>query len=136
LRLAADSSVCIPALLEDHAGHALADAALSQADLTIAHAALETYSVLTRLPPPLRLSSVQAATLIDARMPAEWITLGATAHAEALKRLAGGAVAGGAAYDGIIALAAASHHAELLTLDKRASRTYRRLGVAFSLLAG
>ncbi len=133
---APDSSVCIPALLADHEDHAAAQEALARADLTIAHAAIETYSVLTRLPPPLRLSGADAAALIGKRLPAEWVGLDAATQAGALQQLAAARVAGGAAYDGLIALTAVHHGAELLTLDGRASGTYRRLGVRFSVLAG
>jgi len=134
LTLAADSSVCIPALLADHEDNPTAHAALLDADRTIAHAAIETYSVLTRLPPPLRLTGAEAAVLIDNRLPAEWLALDAGAAASALRQMASAGVAGGAAYDGLIALTAAHHGVALLTLDARASRTYRRLGVSFSLL--
>jgi predicted nucleic acid-binding protein len=135
LTRAADSSVCIPALLEDHKHHPAAEAALSRTDVTIGHVALETYSVLTRLPPPLRMPVVQAAALLHRALPASWITLEGSTHAQALGRLAAAGVAGGGAYDGLIALTAAHNGAELLTLDARASRTYGRLGVAFKLLA-
>jgi predicted nucleic acid-binding protein len=43
-------------------------------------------------------------------------------------------VSGGAVYDGLIALTAAHYEAELLTLDRRAERTYRRCGVRYRLL--
>ena len=134
MTLAADSSISIPALLEDHDDHTSAASALARANVTVAHAAIETYSVLTRLPPPLRLSGAEAAALIDRRMPPERIALDETGHAGVLVRLAAAGIAGGATYDGLIALTAAHHGAELLTLDKRASRTYDRLHVAFELL--
>ena len=132
---AADSSVSIPALLVDHEDHRLAERALDEVDATVAHAALETFSVLTRLPGELRLSGPQAAGLIDARLPARWIALDAAAQADALQRLASQGVSGGAAYDGLIALTAARYEAELLTLDRRASSTYERVGVRFVLLS-
>jgi len=134
LTLAADSSVSVPALVGDHEDHDLAEAALARADVTIAHTVAETYSVLTRLPPPRRLDGTAAAALIDSRLAARWITLDPDAYARALLRLAAHGVTGGAAYDGLIALTAAEHDAELVTLDRRATRTYRRLGVRFTLL--
>lgn len=45
--------------------------------------------------------------------------------------LANAGVYGGASYDGLIALEAQSHEHALLTLDKRAQLTYRRLGVPY-----
>ncbi len=41
---------------------------------------------------------------------------------------------GGASYDGIVALEAQAGAETLLTLDRRAQETYRRLGVAFRIL--
>jgi predicted nucleic acid-binding protein len=132
LTRAADSSICIPALLEDHTDHAAAVSSLARADVTVAHVAIETYSVLTRLPPPLRLRGAEAAMLIGRRLPSTRIALDETAEVAA--RLAAAGLAGGATYDGLIAITAADHDAELLTLDKRASRTYERLGVPFELV--
>ena len=42
---------------------------------------------------------------------------------------------GGAAYDGVLALTAAAHRAELLTRDRRAATTHEALGVRYRLLA-
>lgn len=135
MRRAADSSVTIPALLADHEAHAVAEAALAETEVTVAHAGIETYSVLTRLPAPLRLTAAQAIDLISARLPGEWITLDADALHAAMRRMADRGVLGGSAYDGLIALTAAGHDAELLTLDRRAGRSYDRLGIRFSLLS-
>jgi toxin FitB len=55
------------------------------------------------------------------------------AAAEALFARAG--VAGGASYDGVVALEAAAHEQTLLTLDQRAQDAYRRLGTAFTVIA-
>jgi toxin FitB len=55
------------------------------------------------------------------------------AAAEALFARAG--VAGGASYDGVVALEAAAHEQTLLTLDQRAQDAYRRLGTAFTVVA-
>jgi predicted nucleic acid-binding protein len=43
-------------------------------------------------------------------------------------------VSGGAVYDALIALTAAEHEAELLSLDGRAEATYRRCGANYRLL--
>ena len=134
MKQAADSSVVIAAVIADHAAHEAADLALSRTSFTIAHAALEAYSVLTRLPPPLRLDGPQASAILDARLPTRWVTLGVEAHRAAGGRLAAAGVSGGATYDGLIALSAAENEIELLSLDRRAVRTYRTLGLRFRLL--
>jgi toxin FitB len=132
--LAADSSVTIAAILADHEAHDLAEEALRETDTTIAHVAFETYSVLTRLPPPLQLAADTAASIVHDRLPQPLATLDAEAHASGLARLAAAHVSGGATYDGLIALAALEHDLELLSRDRRATRTYRALGVRFQLL--
>jgi hypothetical protein len=43
-------------------------------------------------------------------------------------------VRGGALYDGIVAMSARAHGAELVSLDRRAADTYRRREVAHRLL--
>jgi predicted nucleic acid-binding protein len=131
---AADSSVAIAAILADHEAHDQAEDALRETDATIAHVAFETYSVLTRLPPPLQLTADTAASIVDVRLPHPWATLDAKAHASALAMLAAAHVSGGATYDGLIALTALEHDLELLSRDQRATRTYRALGVRFKLL--
>ncbi len=131
---AIDSSVAVAALLADHSSHDLAEDALSESTATIAHVAAETYSVLTRLPPPLRLDATGAAAIVDARLPPARLTLAPESHASALHRLAAAGVSGGATYDGLIALTALQHDLQLVSRDRRAARTYRALGLDFELL--
>jgi predicted nucleic acid-binding protein len=134
VRQTADSSITIAALVADHEARDLAEDALKQCTTTIAHVAIETYSVLTRFPPPRRLTSADAAALIHARLPATYAALDASKYAKAPARLATAAVSGGATYDGLIALTALEHELELLTRDGRAERTYRALDVPYRLL--
>ena len=103
MRQTPDSSITIAALVADHEARDLAEDALKQCTTTIAHVALETYSVLTRFPPPRRLTSADAAALIDARLPATYAALDASKYAKAPARLATAGVSGGATYDGLIA---------------------------------
>jgi predicted nucleic acid-binding protein len=134
MRKAADSSVTIAALLADHPAHKTAAETLSTCNTTIAHAAVETYSVLTRLPAPHRVDARTAATVLDKRLPTTYLTLNANKYAKTPARLAAAGVSGGSAYDGLIALTALEHDLELLTRDKRAERTYRALNVPYQLL--
>jgi predicted nucleic acid-binding protein len=134
VRKAADSSVTVAALLADHPAHEAASEALAACRATIAHAAVETYSVLTRLPMPHRVDAATAATVLEERTPAPHAALDASTYAEAPARLATAGVSGGATYDGLIALVALEHDLELLTRDKRAVRTYRALDVTYQLL--
>jgi predicted nucleic acid-binding protein len=134
VRKAADSSVAIAALWGDHPAHKTAAEALATCQTTIAHAALETYSVLTRLPAPHRAEATTAAQALDERLPRTYATLDAASCSKAPARLAKAGVSGGATSDGLIALTALDHDLELLTRDRRAERTYRALGVPYRLL--
>jgi predicted nucleic acid-binding protein len=134
MRRAVDSSIAIAAILADPEAHEVAEEALSESATTIAHVATETYSVLTRLPPPLRLDATRAAAIVATRLPSSRVTLDADAHARSPERLAAAQVSGGATYDGLIALTALEHDLELLSGDRRAARTYSALGVRFRLL--
>lgn len=131
---APDTSIAIAALLADHPAHEIASEALATCSRTIAHVAAETYSVLTRLPPPHRTDANTAAAALAKRLPAEYVTLEASGHAGAPVRLAAAGISGGATYDGLIALTALEHDLELLSRDGRAARTYRALGARFRLL--
>lgn len=134
MRRTADSSVTIAAILADDEGHDLAEAALKGCSTTIAHVAIETYSVLTRLAPSLRLEGADAAAILAARLPSSRVALDANLYAAVPERLAAADVAGGSTYDGLIALTALEHELELLSRDRRAARAYRALGVRFTLL--
>ncbi|MHB2001413.1 MAG: PIN domain-containing protein [Solirubrobacteraceae bacterium] len=132
---APDSSVCVAALVADHDAHEHAAAALDECEAIVAYVAAETYSVLTRLPPPHRLDPQRAVEMIARRLPAQTIALSADACRESLRLFASAHVLGGAIYDGLIALAARGHDLELVSRDGRAARTYRALGARFVLLS-
>jgi hypothetical protein len=92
---------------------------------------LEAYSVLTRLPSGLAVAGPTAADVLDRRFPEPAIGLDGAARDDLLRTLAGAAVIGGSAYDGLVALEAKAAGRTLLTLDRRAQETYRRLGASF-----
>jgi toxin FitB len=128
-----DTSVALPALLQDHELHALALEAVTGHRAGIAgHALFETYSVLTRHP-QLRVSSRQALALLDGMFPHR-VVLSPAATNRTLENLAAASVAGGATYDGLVAGAAAEARLPLLTLDRRALRTYEAVGAQVTYL--
>jgi toxin FitB len=134
VRQAADSSITIAALLGDHPAHEAAAETLAACKATIAHVATETYSVLTRLPAPHRADATTVVTALAERLPSKYATLDTSNFASALGRLAAAGVSGGATYDGLIGLTALEHDLELVSRDRRATRSYRALGVRFKLL--
>lgn len=99
------------------------------------HALAETYSVLTRLPGDARVAAADAVALIDANFAAS-LQLGARAARSAHREFARRGIAGGATYDGLVALAAREHGTVLATRDARARSTYEALGVAVQVLVG
>ena len=97
------------------------------------NAAFEAYSVLTRLPAGRRLTANDAATALERNFGAPCL-LGARETQALLGRLGEISVVGGAVYDALVAEAARVHGRTLLSLDWRAERTYRAVGVEFELL--
>jgi hypothetical protein len=122
----------IAALSAWHERHEHAARALAEITALPAHAVVEAYAVLTRLPAGLAVERTTAARVLAARFPDPPLRL--SDRAPVLSRLASASVSGGATYDGLVALEAAEHDHELLTLDERAVAAYVRLGVRFRVL--
>lgn len=121
-------------MVRSHRHHAEVVRWWDRQELTLSgHALAETYSVLTRLPGDARLSAEDAVRLLDARFPAP-LTL-SSAHARKVHvTLSQLGIAGGAVYDGLIALAAKEHGVALATRDARARGTYDVIGVKVILV--
>ncbi|MDN5748527.1 MAG: type II toxin-antitoxin system VapC family toxin [Pseudonocardia sp.] len=133
--IALDTSVAVPLLVQTHGAHDTVVRWWGGREITLSgHAAVETYSVLTCLPGDLRLAPADAARLLDERF-APPLLLG-TSTAERLPQvLSAMGIAGGAAYDALVALAAAEHGTELATRDARAKATYDAVGVRVVVVA-
>ncbi len=134
-RWACDTSLAIAALDATHVAHAPCRRALLDHRPALAgHAAFEVYSVLTRLPLPLRLTATQAGQVIEAAFPDScWLD---RAAADGLRvRLVEAGIVGGSVYDALVGQAALCDNRVLLTRDRRAERTYRALGVRYELVA-
>jgi toxin FitB len=131
---AVDTSVAVSLLVASHTAHPLVSSWAATRSLVLSgHALAETYSVLTRLPGDARVDPADAVTLIDERF-GDAATLTVEAFGEVHRRLAGGGVAGGAVYDGIIAAAAVDAGLTLATRDARARGTYEAVGARVELL--
>ncbi|WP_244324360.1 PIN domain-containing protein [Mycobacterium timonense] len=131
---ACDTSVAVAALDPTHEAHSACRRALIQFRPALAgHAVFETYSVLTRLPLPLRLSATQAASVLVEAFPAAcWLDASATAGL--FEQLAGREILGGSVYDALVGQAALTNRRTLLTRDRRAERTYRSLDVEYRIV--
>ncbi len=129
-----DTSVLIAAFARWHDAHLLATAALTRTDALIDHVAVETFSVLTRLPPPRRAPPGLVAEFVEHHYPAGTPRF-ATAGSEVVLRTArDNGIAGGAVYDLVVAMSAAAADATLISLDRRAAATYEAAGSPFQLL--
>lgn len=123
-----DASCMVAAVLEWHEKHGVTrrevETRLARGErlVSAAHALLETYSVLTRLPPPHRLAAEDARTLIW-RNFIEGVRLvppDARIYRSLLRDAPDRGVVGGRAYDDLLARCAAKAKVTaLLTLDER-----------------
>lgn len=133
--IAPDTSVLVAGFATWHEGHQAAARALNRGVALVAHTALETYSVLTRLPPPHRVAAAAAEAYLTGLTSSDYLTLDARGHRRLLAALARHHLTGGATYDALVGLTAKTAGATLLTRDRRAVATYQRLGVAFELIS-
>ena len=132
--IAPDTSVLVAGFAGWHEAHGTASDALNRGVHLVAHTAVETLSVLTRLPPPHRVSSAVVAGFLQNVTSFEYLVLDAGAHRRLIDDLAAHNITGGAAYDGLVGATAKAAGATLLTRDRRAIRTYEALNVDFELL--
>jgi len=131
---AADTSLVVAAFASWHERHEAARRTLDGGLRLVEHCALETYSVLTRLPPPHRADGELVRDFLAARFRQPLLRLSARAYRDFVLALPDREVTGGAAYDALVAATAASHRAELVTCDRRAAPIYERYGVRIHVL--
>lgn len=131
---AADTSLVIAAFASWHERHQAARRALDGGLRLIEHCALETYSVLTRLPAPHRTSAELVRDFLAARFPQPLLRSSAAAWRQFVLSLPERRISGGGAYDALVAATAAGCGAELVTCDRRALPLYERYGVRTKLL--
>ena len=136
--LAVDSSCLVALACTWHERHeavagCLANAVGRGAPLLVPpHALIETYAVLTRLPPPHQVAPADALAFLTANAN-RWRTGAALSGDDTwrlLRESAEARVAGGAAYDGLIATSARfSGATAILTLNPRHFRRFEAAGL-------
>jgi predicted nucleic acid-binding protein len=127
-----DTSVAVAAALSWHEAHDVVRSALPRARTRLlAQVAVEAYSVLTRLPPPQRVTPALAYAYLEQNYRFPPIALSAHGYERLIEVVAAEHIAGGAVYDAIVAATAKEAGATLLTLDRRAIDTYRKLNAAY-----
>jgi predicted nucleic acid-binding protein len=129
-----DTSVAVAFTLIGHEHHERTLELLGDRVLGLAgHAAFETLSVLTRLPPPARRSPATVARLLASSFPHTRF-LGPEAAASLVPELGALSIGGGAVYDALVGACAREHDIALATRDRRALETYRALDVRVELM--
>jgi predicted nucleic acid-binding protein len=132
--IAVDSSVVIAGFATWHEQHAAAVKVLGQRPRLVAHAAIETYSVLTRLPPPHRSQPGLVQRFLRSWFLQTPLTLPAGRYLELVDTLAEQEILGGQIYDALIGCTAAEHGATLISLDRRAALVYEAVWVRVEAL--
>lgn len=132
--LLVDTSVAVALVVTDHTNHGPTAEALAGRRLGLSgHAAFETFSVLTRLPPPARRTAAAVGRMLAVDFPGTRF-LGPAAATALMDRLAGLGLSGGSVYDALVGATAGEHGLVLATRDRRALATYRALDVEVELL--
>lgn len=144
-----DTSILVAAFGRWHERHEDARLAVERADSLPAHALLETYAVLTGMPPPRRAPGRLVLDFLAAHFPNDRSAggdhpgsaqrVGCVAphtgtYQEGLGAIEGRGLIGGAVFDGLVAATAKQAGATLLTFDQRAAETYRAVQAPFELL--
>lgn len=132
--IAVDTSVAVAAFASWHELHDQARQALDDDVRLVAHCAVETYSVLTRLPVPHRAPGALVQQFLDMQFPDSHLSLPAREQRRLPRRFVELGLGGGAVYDALVALTAAHGGVTLVTCDRRALDVYRRCGVTTRML--
>ena len=131
---AVDTSVVVAGFATWHDGHDAALAALDRRPRVPAHVLIESYSVLTRFPPPHRTSPATAMSFLRRRFVDPPLVLQSGDHVRLVELVGKRGLAGGSIYDALIAWTAKQAGATLLTRDRRAIRVYEAIEVLFDLV--
>jgi predicted nucleic acid-binding protein len=129
-----DSSAIVAAFGDWHPLHGSVRAELRGVDDLVAHAELEAYSVLTRLPAPFRVEPSLAAEYLRRRYRGARFGLAPDRVPTFVQELAAAGIAGGKTYDALIAATAIDAGLELITCDRRAMSVYERMGARVRLV--
>ncbi|TCK25380.1 type II toxin-antitoxin system VapC family toxin [Pseudonocardia endophytica] len=127
--LLVDTSVAVALSTADHDARAACRVVVEGRRIGLAgHAAFETFSVLTRLPPPSRRTAAAVTRLLGANFP-HTVFLDPDRAASLLERLPAAGLSGGSVYDALVGAAAVQAGVPLVSRDRRALGTYRALEV-------
>jgi len=123
-----DTSVAVAAFASWHERHEAALEAMAPEARLVGQVALETYAVLTRLPPPHRSAARLVVEFLMGSFNHPMLVLPARQQARLLATCSQAGIAGGAVYDAVVAATAVHAGETLVTLDRRAMPTYQAFG--------
>lgn len=129
-----DTSVIVAAFARWHEDHPIAAATIGRVNALIDHVMVESYSILTRLPPARRIPPPLVSAFLDHHFPAAVPHLGHPGSDAVQGSALPAGISGGAVYDLVVALTAARADATLFSLDRRGVSTYETAGIQFELL--
>ena len=114
-----DTSVLVPAFLDDHVHHKASIAALLNASkrhaCSAAHSLAEVYSTLTRMPGEQRASAEEAILFLDSLSDRlTYVTLEADEYRSVIANAAESGITGGQIYDALLAQCAIKAKAEII----------------------
>lgn len=131
---AVDTSIVVRGFASWHPGHRAAVDVLADRPRLVGHVALESFSVLTRLPEPHRAPPDAVVAFLMANFPQPYLVLSATGHRHLVEHAAALGLTGGALYDAAVATAAKDGSEVLVSADQRAARVYDAVGAPYELL--
>ena len=126
-----DTSVLLPAFLEDHADHERCLAVYAPCNKRVAccgaHSLAEVYATATRLPGEFRASPEQAILFLsDIQEHLTIVSLESSEYFKAIQGAAVNGIVGGTIYDALLAACAIKAKAETIYTDNE--RHFRMLG--------
>jgi predicted nucleic acid-binding protein len=131
LKVFFDTSVLVPAFVEDHADHDRCLAVYAPSNKRVAccgaHSLAEVYAAVTRLPGEFRASPEQAILFLgDMAEHLTIVSLDSAEYFSAIQQAALNGIVGGTIYDALLAACAIKARAETIYTDNE--RHFRLLG--------
>lgn len=124
----------IAAFARWHEDHDRARTALRGVRALLGHVAFESFSVLTRLPPPRRAPADLVLAFLAHHFSSPPLVLAGRSYPKLLTLCHEHGLGGGKIYDALIGTTAAASDLTILSLDRRATATYEAVGANYRLI--
>ena len=131
--LLADASLIVGAFASWHVRHDAARRLLDDGAKVVAEAALDSYLVLTSLPPPHRCSPHLVRTFVRKRFQGRYVVLDAVQYERVVAGLTAQELTTELWGDALLGFAAKELGAVLLTCDERAAEAYEEVGADYRM---